>query len=60
MDPERDPRRPPGLALVVIALLLLVGLGYLIYPRHGTGDAPAPASSDGPSPAAKPPAPAAK
>ena len=30
---ERDPVRPPGLFLVLIAMLALGGLGYAIYPQ---------------------------
>jgi hypothetical protein len=32
-DGDRDPQRPPGLMLVVVAFVLLVSLGYAIYPR---------------------------
>ncbi len=32
-DGGRDPRRPPGLMLVFVAFVLLVRLGYAIYPH---------------------------
>lgn len=31
---ERDPRRPPGLALVVVAAAVLVTFGYVMFPHH--------------------------
>lgn len=31
---ERDPRRPPGIALVVIAFVALGTLAYVLYPGH--------------------------
>jgi hypothetical protein len=38
---ERDPRRPPGLALVIIGFILLCGLAYALLP---SGRSPQPSS----------------
>ena len=45
---DRDPQRPPGLMLVVIAFVLLVALGYAIYPRGANPPSPN-AGGGGPS-----------
>lgn len=45
---DRDPQRPPGLLLVVVAFVLLVGLGYAIYP-HGANRPSPNAGGGGPS-----------
>ena len=58
---ERDPRRPPGLFLVVIVLVGLCSLGYALYPGHPdnqpspatSGDAPSAASNSPDAPAGK-------
>jgi hypothetical protein len=43
---ERDPKRPPGLSLVIIAFILLAALGYAIHPT-GVSQAPTPETSGG-------------
>ena len=47
-DGGRDPRRPPGLMLVFVAFVLLVSLGYAIYP-HGVNPPSPNAGGGGPS-----------
>jgi hypothetical protein len=47
-DGGRDPRRPPGLMLVVVAFVLLASLGYAIYP-HGVSTPAPEAGGGGPS-----------
>jgi hypothetical protein len=46
---DRDPVRPPGLALVLIAAIALTSLGYAIYPRQGTDQAGPMTGGGGPS-----------
>ena len=46
---ERDPKRPPGLGLVVIAFVLLAALGYLIHPTHRGSESGPATSGGGPS-----------
>jgi hypothetical protein len=45
---NRDPRRPPGLVLVLVAFVALVSLGYAIYPRGANPPLPN-AGGGGPS-----------
>jgi hypothetical protein len=46
---ERDPKRPPGLGLVIVAFVLLGALGYLIHPGHRGPETSPSASGGGPS-----------
>ena len=55
---ERDPVRPPGLLLVLIAMLALGGLGYAIFPERTAVQSSPTVGGGGPSantnPAASP------
>lgn len=46
---ERDPKRPPGLGLVVIAFVLLAALGYAIHPTGRNPQATPSTGGGGPS-----------
>jgi len=46
---DRDPQRPPGLALVVIALIVLLSLGYAIFPHGAIQPSPGPSGGGAPA-----------
>ena len=46
---ERDPKRPPGLGLVVLAFILLAALGYAIHPIDRNPQATPSTGGGGPS-----------
>jgi hypothetical protein len=46
---ERDPVRPPGLWLVLVAVIALGSIGYAVYPRQGSEQAGPMVGGGGPS-----------